>query len=99
MARCCCCAHQPSTGLGPVSINLGREVATFPAFDDPDEAGAVIFAINQSRIKHGLPPHQWDFADLVALGVPRPIAEKFKSAENLLLRLHEIHAAQAWADI
>ena len=65
----------------PLTIDLGREVATFPAFDDPDEVGAVIYAINQSRIKHGLPPHQWDFADLLALGVPRDIAEKVSAQE------------------
>lgn len=82
-----------------LTIDLGPEVATFPVFDDPDEVGAVTFAIYQSRIKHGLLPHQWDFADLVALGVPQPIAEKFETAENLLLRLHEIHANQAWDDI
>jgi hypothetical protein len=69
-----------------LTIDLGPEVATFPAFDEPQEAGAVIFAINQSRIKHGLPPHQWDFADLVALGVPRDIAEALSPQE--LPKLH-----------
>jgi hypothetical protein len=83
----------------PLTIDLGPEVATFPAFDEPQEVGAVISAIDQSRIKHGLPPHQWGFADLLALGVPQPITEKFVTAENLLLRLHELDATQMWIDV
>jgi hypothetical protein len=59
----------------------------------------VIFAINQSRIKHGLPPHQWDFADLVALGVPQFVAEQFDTAEKLVLRLHELDAAPTWIEV
>jgi hypothetical protein len=82
----------------PLTIDLGPEVATFPAFDDPDEVGAVIFAINQSRIKHGLPPHQWDFADLVALGVPRHIAEALSPQE--LPKLHtENGPISNWDDV
>ncbi len=46
----------------------------------------MIYAINQSRIKHGLPPHQWDFADLLALGVPRDIAGALSPQE--LPKLH-----------
>ena len=70
-----------------LTIDLGPEVATFPAFEEPDQVGAVIFAINQSRIKHGLAPHQWTFPDLLALGVPQSMMEQFSTAEELVSEL------------
>ena len=83
----------------PLTIDLGVEISTFPRFDEPIEVGAAIYAINQMRTRHGLAPHQWSFPDLAALGVPQPIAEKFETAENLLLRLHELHVSQTWGDV
>jgi hypothetical protein len=73
-------------------------VATFPIFDDPDEVGAAVYAINQSRIKHGLQAHQWSFADLVALGVPRDIAKKVSAQD--LPKLHtENGSISNWDDV
>lgn len=81
-----------------LTIDLGTEVATFPACDDLEEVGAMIFAINQSRIKHGLPQHQWGFADLLALGVPRDIAEALLPQELPKLDT-ENGSIQSWDDV
>ena len=78
-----------------LTIDLGPEVVTFPAFEEPVQVGAVIYAISQSRIKHGLAPHQWTFPDLLALGVPQSMTEQFNTAEELISELHELHISHA----
>ena len=75
----------------PVSIYIGPEVATFPAFDDPQEVAAVFYAIDKVREQHKLPPYNWSPAELVELGVPRDIAEMVSAQE-----LPDIYVNNGW---
>lgn len=80
----------------PLTIDLGVEIATFPAFDEPAEVAALVGAIDHVRVTNGLTPHQWTLRDLVELGVPMAVAEKYDRADELLLHLNQIHVSQAW---
>jgi hypothetical protein len=44
-------------------------VSAFPAFDDPQEVMAVIYAIDKVREMHKLPPYRWSPVELVELGL------------------------------
>lgn len=75
----------------PVSINLGPEVATLPACDDPGEVGGMIYAIDKLREQHKLPPYSWSTAELVEFGVPQDVAEKVSAQE-----LPDIYRKNCW---
>jgi hypothetical protein len=81
----------------PLKICLGPEVATFPAFDDPDEIGAMIYAVDKVREQHKLPPYSWSPAELVELGVPKDVAESISAQE--LPRLHIESGLVTWDEV
>ena len=80
-----------------LTIDLGPEVATFPACDDLEEVGAMIFAINKVREKQKLPPYQWSPVELLALGVPRDIAKNASVEE--LLKLQIENGSVSWDEV
>jgi hypothetical protein len=81
-----------------LTIDLGPEIATFPACDDPQEAGAMIYAIDKTREQCKLPPYSWSPAELVELGVPQDVAESF-SAQELSKLLVENGSLHDWDDV
>jgi hypothetical protein len=82
-----------------LTIDLGVEVATFPAFDEPDEVAALVGAIDHVRFNSRLPPHQWSIADLIGLGVPPSIAANFSAPGELMQALRVVELHQAWDEI
>ena len=80
-----------------LTIDLGPEVATFPACDDLEEVGVMIYAVDKVRERHGLPAHRWSPVELVELGVPRDIAKKVSVEE--LLKLHIENGSVTWDEV
>jgi hypothetical protein len=85
------------THIMSLIIDLGPEVATFPACDDLEEVGAMIYAVDKVRGRHRLPRYHWSPGELVELGVPRDIAKKVSVEE--LLKLHIENGSVTWDEV